>query len=126
MGRIGSLTRRALVVAGAVVVLALTTAAEAGKSSGNAASKANKRVVTEFIASWNDPDKAVMYLAHNASVRVIDDQPFVVGRDAIAAVFKSFLTPGVTISVKTLKTTVHGPVVLTSRIDTMKTPGKPD
>jgi limonene-1,2-epoxide hydrolase len=36
------------------------------------------------------------------------------------------MTPGVTLTVETLETTAHGPVVMNKRIDTMKTPDKPD
>jgi limonene-1,2-epoxide hydrolase len=57
---------------------------------------------------------------------MIEDQPAVVGRKAIADVFKSFMTTGVTLTIETLETTVHGPVVMNKRIDTMKTAGKPD
>ena len=88
--------------------------------------KANIKVVNDFMAAWSSPDKAVTYLAPDASVRMVEDQPAVVGRSAIADVFKSFMTPGVTLLIETLETTAHGPVVLNKRIDTMKTEGKPD
>ena len=57
---------------------------------------------------------------------MVEDEPAVVGPASIAAAFKGFLTPGVTVTVETLSTTAHGPVVLNRRIDTVKTPDKPD
>jgi limonene-1,2-epoxide hydrolase len=57
---------------------------------------------------------------------MVEDQPAVVGPAAVGAAFKSFMTPGVSLTVKTLSTTAHGPVVLNKRVDTMKTAGKPD
>ena len=111
------------IVVFAILTLGLATPVMAGKS---AAEKANVKVVDDFIAAWSDPDKAVAHLAPNAAVRMIEDQPAVVGQTAIAAAFKSFMTPGVTLKVETLKTTVHGPVVMNKRIDTLKTADKPD
>lgn len=113
----------------AVAVFAIVTlgfAAQAMAAEGNATEKANVKVVDAFIAAWSDPDKAVTFLAPEASVRMVEDQPAVVGQTAVAAAFKSFMTPGVTLKVKTLRTTVHGPVVMNKRVDTMKTEGKPD
>ena len=84
------------------------------------------QIVNDFMAAWSDPDEAVTYLAPNASVRMVEDQPAVVGREAIAAAFKSFMTPGVTLEVDTLESTATGPVVINKRIDTMRAEGKPD
>jgi len=87
---------------------------------------ANIRIVNAFMAAWSDPDEAVRFLAPNASVRMIEDQPPVVGRAAIAQAFKGFMTPDVTLEVETLETMTRGPIVMNKRIDTMKTAGKPD
>ena len=107
----------------ALFMLGLTTPVMA---EGNATEKANVKVVNEFIAAWSNPDKAATFLAPEVSVRMVEDQPAIVGQAAVAAAFKGFMTPGVTLTVKTLRTTVHGPVVMNKRIDTMKTAGKPD
>jgi limonene-1,2-epoxide hydrolase len=117
----GKLTRRSLFAAAAIVAFAVP--AIAGESDTE---KANVKVVNAFIAAWDNPDKAVTFLSDKASVRMVEDQPAVVGPAAVGAAFKSFMTPGVSLTVKTLSTTVHGPVVLNKRVDTMKTPGKPD
>ena len=90
------------------------------------AEAANVAIVDAFIAAWDDPDRAVGYLASDASVRMVEDQPPIVGKTAIAEAFKGFMTPGVTLTVETLETTVHGPVVMNKRIDTLKTEGQPD
>jgi limonene-1,2-epoxide hydrolase len=57
---------------------------------------------------------------------MVEDQPAAVGPAAVASALKSFLVPGVTVTVEVLESTVHGPVVLNTRIDTVKTEGKPD
>jgi limonene-1,2-epoxide hydrolase len=117
---------RRLVAAIAVVALITLGLAARVTAVDGAIEKANVKVVDDFIAAWSDPDKAVTYLAPEASVRMVEDQPPVVGQPAIAAAFKGFMTPGVTLGVETLQTTVHGPVVMNKRIDTLKTDGKPD
>jgi limonene-1,2-epoxide hydrolase len=93
---------------------------------GSKTEHANAKVVNDFIAAWDDPDKAVTFLAPEASVRMVEDQPAIVGPKAVGDAFKGFMTPGVKLHVKTLRTTVHGPVVMNKRVDTLKTKGKPD
>jgi limonene-1,2-epoxide hydrolase len=121
MTEFGKIARRSLFAAAIVAIAA------PGIALADAATeKANVKVVNDFIAAWNTPDKAVTFLSDQASVRMVEGQPAVVGRANVGAAFKSFMTPGVTLTVKTISTTVHGPVVLNKRVDTMKTPGKPD
>ncbi len=117
--------RRSVAVAAVFAILTLGLATPI-IAKDNATEKANVKVVDDFIAAWSDPDKAVTYLAPEASVRMVEDQPPVVGQAAIAAAFKGFLTPGVKLKVETLNTTVHGPVVMNKRVDTLKTADKPD
>jgi len=118
--------RRTRFVAGIAGALALSGFSGASFAAGSSPQKVNMKVVADFIASWSDPDKAVTYLAPDASVRMVEDQPPVVGPEAVATAMKGFMTPGVKIAVKTLHTTAYGPVVVNQRIDTLKTPGKPD
>ena len=126
MSKIDKPKRRTPFIVGLLAMLAAASMACTSAVVENATEKANMKVVADFIASWDDPDKAVSYLSADASVRMVEDEPAVVGPAAIAAAFKSFMTPGMTLTVETLSTTVHGPVVLNKRIDTIKTPGKPD
>lgn len=100
--------------------------AESASDGHDAQEKANIEVVNDFMAAWTDPDEAVTYLSPNASVRMVEDQPAVVGRTAIAKVFKSFMSPDVTLTIETLDTTAYGPVVTNERIDTLVTKGEPD
>ena len=93
---------------------------------GTKTERANAKVVNDFIAAWDNPDKAVTFLAPEASVRMEEDKPALVGPKAVGDAFKGFMTPGVKLHVKTLRTTVHGPVVMNKRVDTLKTKGKPD
>jgi limonene-1,2-epoxide hydrolase len=110
----------------ALAAFGLGASASIAAAEDAATENANVEVVNDFMAAWTDPDRAVTFLAENASVRMVEDQPPVVGRAAIAAAFKGFLTPGVTLKVETFETTARGPVVVNRRIDTMKTPDKPD
>ncbi len=104
----------------------LVACATSPDAAPSPAERANVQVVDDFIAAWDDPDRAVTYLAPQAAIRMIEDQPPIVGRQAIAEAFKGFMAPGVTLTVETLETTVHGPIVMNKRIDTLKTEGKPD
>jgi limonene-1,2-epoxide hydrolase len=122
----GKFTRRTLLAAAAIVAISAPGLATRAVAAETDTEKANVKVVNDFIAAWDNPDKAVTFLADKASVRMVEDQPAVVGPQAVGAAFKSFMTPGTSLTVKTLSTTVHGPVVLNKRVDTMKVPGKPD
>jgi limonene-1,2-epoxide hydrolase len=121
-----AITRRTAFVAGALGAVAVATlgkTAIAAEEKSDA--KANEKVVADFIAAWNDPDKAVTFLADNASVRMVEDQPAVVGPAAVGAAFKGFMGPGVKLDVKILHTYAEGPVVTNKRVDTLTAPGKP-
>jgi limonene-1,2-epoxide hydrolase len=121
-----AITRRTAFVAGALGAVAVATLSKTAIAAEEKSdSKANVKVVDEFIKAWNDPDKAVTYLADNASVRMVEDQPAVVGPASVAAAFKGFMGHGETLSVKILSTFAEGPVVTNKRIDTLTTPGKP-
>lgn len=120
-----SIARQGLIALGATLSILLSCAARA-EFAPNAEERANLKVVAAFMSSWNTPDAAVIHLAEQATVRMVEDQPATVGPAAVAAALKSFLVPGVTVEVDVLETTVHGPVVVNSRIDTVKTAGKPD
>lgn len=111
-----------LVALGAFVVASPALA----DGEGNKTERANVKVVNDFIAAWDNPDKAVTFLAPEASVRMEEDKPALVGPKAVGDAFKGFMAPGTKLHVKTLRTTVHGPVVLNKRIDTLKIKDKPD
>jgi limonene-1,2-epoxide hydrolase len=118
-----TITRRmALMAAGLVAMAGLAATIPGARAAGNG----NVKLVTDFCDSWNDPDKSVEYLTPDASVRMVEDQPAVVGPAAVAAAFKGFMGHGETISVKILSSYAAGPIVVNKRIDTLKTPGKPD
>jgi limonene-1,2-epoxide hydrolase len=119
------LSRRVMVASGLGIVAAGLAEGFAVPEAA-AATNANIKLVTDFCNSWNDPDKAVTFLSPNASVRMVEDQPAVVGQAAVASAFKGYFAHGETISVKILSSFAEGPVVVNKRIDTMRTPGKPD
>lgn len=126
MNELNTLTGRLRFAAAAVLLIVTLGFATTIMAEDSATEKANIKVVNDFIDSWSNPDEAVTFLAPDASVRMIEDQPAVVGQAAIADAFKAFMTPGVTLTVDTLETMAHGPVVMNKRIDVMKTTDKPD
>ena len=120
-----NITRRNVFIAGAVGAVAAAGLANSAVADAKSdEQKANIKVVEDFIKAWNDPDKSVTYLADNASVRMVEDQPAVVGPANVAAAFKGFMGHGEKLDVKILKTFAEGPVVTNVRVDTLTTPGK--
>ena len=121
-----AITRRTAFVAGALGAVAVATLGKTAIAAEEKSdSKANVKVVEEFIKAWNDPDKSVTYLADNASVRMVEDQPAVVGPANVAAAFKGFMGHGKKVDVKILHTYAEGPLITNRRVDTLTTPGKP-
>ena len=121
-----TITRRTAFVAGALgaVTAALgetAIAADERKSD----TKANEKIVNDFIAAWNDPNKAVTFLANNCVVRMEEDKPAITGPANVAAAFKGFMGHGEKVDVKILHTYAEGPLVTNKRADTLTTPGKP-
>jgi limonene-1,2-epoxide hydrolase len=131
---IEGLTRRTLFLVGGIGSLGLATIAgdvEAADAPAGEREKANLKLVEDFIKSWGAKDAdAVMhsssYLADDATLRMFEDKPPVIGPAAYAAGFKSFISDGSRIRVKILQTFAKGPVVANSRVDTVAAPGKPD
>jgi limonene-1,2-epoxide hydrolase len=125
-------TRRTLLVGGGLGALAIVGfAGEAEAAPLTPGEAANLKLVQDFCQTWGaadfDPDKVMpVYLASDGRVRVLQDQPFVVGPAATAAAFKPYLQHGERFKVKFLDVFARGPLVTTHRIDTVVTPGKPD
>jgi limonene-1,2-epoxide hydrolase len=126
------LTRRTAFLAGALgVAAAAGGAGQAAAAEPTAAEAANVKVVKDFCATWGakdfDPDaSARAYFTPDASVRVLDTMPFVVGPAAIGAAFKPFLQHGERFKVQFLDVYAKGPLVVTHRIDTQVAPGQAD
>jgi limonene-1,2-epoxide hydrolase len=121
-----AITRRTAFVAGVLgavtAALGKTAVAADGKISDT---KANEKVVNDFIAAWNDPDKAVKSLADNCAVRMEEDKPAITGPANVAAAFKDYMGHGEKLDVRILQTYAEGPLVTNKRIDTLTVPGKP-
>ena len=121
-----AITRRTAFVAGALGAVAVATLGKTAIAAEEKSdTKANEKVVADFIAAWKDPDKAVTFLADNCSVRMEEDKPAIMGPANVGAAFKGFMGPGVTLTVKVLHTYAEGPLVTNKRVDTLTTPGKP-
>jgi limonene-1,2-epoxide hydrolase len=121
-----AITRRTAFVAGALgaVAPALGKSAIAADEKESDI-KANEKIVDDFIAAWNDPDKAITFLDDNCTVRMEEDKPAITGPANVAAAFKGFMGHGAKVDVKILRTYAEGPLVTNKRVDTLTTPGKP-
>jgi len=125
-------TRRTAFVAGALGAVTLGKTAIAAEDKKSAVwlvvdneTEANEKIVGDFIAAWNDPDKAVTFLADNCAVRMEEDKPAITGPAKVAAAFKGFMGHGEKVDVKILHTYAEGPLVTNKRVDTLTIPGKP-
>ena len=123
--------REFFAAAGAGAIAALAFASEAGAAAQSAGEQANRKLVEGFCKGWMakayDADKEMpRFLADDSSVRMEEDKPPLIGAAAVAAAWKGFATSGQSIDVKILEVFAKGPVVVTSRIDTVKAPGKAD
>jgi limonene-1,2-epoxide hydrolase len=125
------IARRQLFVAGGAAVAALALADRVEAAPLSAVEKANSKLVKDFCLGWMaknyDADQEMArFLAADSAVRMVEDKPPVIGPAAVATEMKSFSTSGQSIDVKMLEIFAKGPVVVTSRVDTVKAPGKPD
>jgi len=114
-----------------VAATAPLKAACARERSLTNAEQANIRMMKDFLASWTVPGPDVdeiiaSYFAPNARVRWTDDSPPAVGLAAAAAAAKAGMPPGATVHIDIHDIWACGPVIATSRLDTVKAPGKPD
>ncbi len=123
--------REIFAAGGAAALAALALADPADAVERSASERANLELVQKFCMGWMaksyDADAEMSrFLAADSSVRMVEDKPPVIGPGAVAAEMKSFTGSGQSIDVKMLEVFAKGPVVVTSRIDTVKAPGKPD
>ncbi len=129
-------TRRDMMAAGSVGFLATAAAATSAQSKAKApadtmtaAEKANIELVKGLLGEFGNPDidlDAVMekYIAPTGAVRWVDSLPAVIGPVAASIQAKALAVKGATVTVKYLEIFAKGPLVATSRIDTMNVPGK--
>ena len=131
------LARRELLVGSGIAVLAaaggvqLAVAKDTGSGGMTETEKANVKLVKEFLASWSKPDLDIdkltaRYIAPTASVRWFDDEPVTIGPEAAAAAAKRAAGNDVRMETKIHGVFARGPLVATSRVDTIKLPRKPD
>jgi limonene-1,2-epoxide hydrolase len=128
---LGIARRQLFVAGGAAAVAALVFSDRVEAAPLSAVEKANSKLVADFCLGWMaksyDADQEMArFLAADSVVRMVEDKPPVIGPAAAAAEMKSFTASGQSVDVKMLEIFAKGPVVVTSRIDTVKAPGKPD
>jgi limonene-1,2-epoxide hydrolase len=127
-----TIARRQLFVAGGAAAVAALVLADRGEAAPlSAVEKANSKLVEDFCMGWMaknyDADREMArFLSAESSVRMVEDKPAVIGPAAVAAEMKTFTASGQSVDVKMLEIFAKGPVVVTSRVDTVKAPGKPD
>ncbi len=121
--------------ASSVGFLAVATAATSVQSKAKvaadtttAAEKANIELVKGLLGAFSNPDAAfdaVMnkYIAPTGAVRWVDSFPAVIGPVAASIQARALMPKGATITIKYLEVFAKGPLVATSRIDTMDVPG---
>jgi limonene-1,2-epoxide hydrolase len=120
-----------MLVAACATLISVAAAVAQTETSETPAEKANVQIVESFCKTWGaadfDPDKVMkVYLADDSSIRAIQNLPPAIGPAAAAAAFKPYLVHGERYKVKFLSVYAKGPIVVTHRIDTTVTPGKPD
>jgi limonene-1,2-epoxide hydrolase len=130
-------TRREIFFGGGLAMLAAATNAQLADAKGiqayklSAVEMANVTLVREFLASWDredlDIDKLLArYIAPNAPVRWFDSAPAVFGPEAAAIEAKKGTGSNFRVAIDIHDVFARGPLVATSRVDTIKVPGKPN
>jgi limonene-1,2-epoxide hydrolase len=123
-------SRRSLLVAsGAGLLAAAAVGTRAHAKTMTSTEKANIKLLKEFLAEFSSPDvdlEVVMqkYIAPTGSVRWADNLPAVIGPIAASAQARQLMPKGASATFKYLDIFARGPVVATSRIDTIIIPGK--
>jgi limonene-1,2-epoxide hydrolase len=128
--------RQELLIGAAAAFLAAeaTGANTADSHESTETEKANVKLLREFQDSFDQPtldiDKVMArFLAAKASARWFDDEPRVEGQEAAANAAKNGAgndLNSLRVKAHIIKLFARGPLVASSRVDTIKRPGKPD
>ncbi len=117
----GGTNRREFLAAGGVGAALLLAAGEsrADDSATSAAEQANEKVVNEFCATWEtmDIDKLMSFLDDKIVFRMIDNMPFVEGKQAMIDGIGQFLAPRTSARFEMLRSVAVGNIVVNERID---------
>jgi limonene-1,2-epoxide hydrolase len=118
-------------LAASVPVIRAATPQASLPNGTTAAERENVKLMKSFWADWDaqnlDIDRLVeRYMAPDVLVRWTDDAPVAKGVKAAAAAAKAGLPEGSRAVLRVHGLFAHGPLVASSRVDTMKIPGKPD
>jgi limonene-1,2-epoxide hydrolase len=114
-------TRRGLAGLGAVALAGMAGIRTAQAAEMTAAEKANVALVNAFCKSWGDKattvEKVMESMTADCTFKV-NGQPETRGREAVAALFKTFFKDGTRYKMEIHETFAKGPVVVHSRTDT--------
>lgn len=113
--------RREFLAAGGIGAALLLAAGEsrADDSGASAVEQANEKVVNEFCAIWEtmDIDKIMGFLDDKIVFRMIDNMPFVEGKQAMLDAIGPFLATRTSARFEMLRSTGIGNIVINERID---------
>ena len=113
--------RREFLAAGGLGAALLLVAGEsrADDSGTSAVEQANEKVVNEFCATWEtlDIDKVVAFLDDKIVFRMIDNSPFIEGKQAIIDGIGQFLATRTSARFEMLRSTAIGNIVVNERFD---------
>jgi limonene-1,2-epoxide hydrolase len=124
--------RELLIGAGAVFLAAEATGGNTADShEWTATEKANVKLFREFQDNFDMPtleiDKVMTrFLAPDASVRWFDDEPRHEGREEATKAAKEGYGNDLRVNAHIIQLFARGPLVASSRVDTIRRPGKPD
>jgi limonene-1,2-epoxide hydrolase len=130
-------TRRKLLIAGGLGLTASATVIRAATSQAlvangsTATERDNVKLMKAFWSDWGTEDLNIdrlvaQYMAPDVLVRWTDDSPVIKGSKAATAAAKAGMPEGSRAVIKLHGLFVHGPLVASNRVDTIKVPGKPD
>jgi limonene-1,2-epoxide hydrolase len=113
------------------VAAAITAMPVQAKGPLNAQEQAHIEFVKDYLHALTikplDMEGIVKkYFAPNAMVRWLDEMPVAMGAEAAIAAVKPLVSPGTWLEVQLFDVFARGPLVVTSRVDIIKVPGKPD
>ena len=113
--------RREFLAAGSLGAALILAAGEssANDSGASAAEQANEKVVNEFCATWEtmDIDKLMAFLDDKIVFRMIDNTPFIEGKQAMTGAIGQFLGTRKSARFEMLRSTGIGNIVINERID---------
>jgi limonene-1,2-epoxide hydrolase len=118
------ITRRSFFAAGGLAAVLGNADPLAQTAAETATERSNAKTVNTFCAAWaaRDIEALMPYFADNATYRITETSPPLVGRTVIHDRVKPIIDRMTSIEYKVSETIAKGPIVLTERVDTFISP----